>query len=94
LNEDIIRLISHKKNELEWRLKGQMFRRFGTEVIIPVRSGQLGLRARNGKFSLNGIQVARSTWDIDLSVPAHTDAVYLDRLRIFQEAKLDRLRAR
>ncbi len=71
-----------------------MFRRFGTEVTIPVRSGQLGLRARNGKFSLNGIQVARSTWDIDLSVPAHTDAVYLDRLRILQEAKLDRLRAR
>jgi len=48
LNEDVIRLISHKKNELEWRLKGQMFRRFGTEVTIPVRSGQLGLRARNG----------------------------------------------
>jgi hypothetical protein len=30
LNEDVIRLISHKKNELEWRLKGEMFRRFGT----------------------------------------------------------------
>jgi len=55
LNEDIIRLISHKKNELEWRLKGHMFRRFGTEVTIPVRSGQLGLRARNGKYSVNGI---------------------------------------
>src|SRR5260221_13796258 len=39
LNEEIIRLISHKKNELEWRLKGEMFRRFGTEVAIPVRSG-------------------------------------------------------
>jgi excisionase family DNA binding protein len=72
LNEDIIPLISHKKNELEWRLKGEMFRRFGSEVTIAVRSGYpgwvyltLSMRASRNREMVAGRWAAAKSFTID-----------------------------